>query len=496
MKFKHILAGSALCAMVFCFQTQVQAASAEENNEVISEGVYAGEVELSGMTRAQAQTAIDRYYGDKGASLITVNVNDQKVTTTLNDLGYTYGGATAVEEALGLGKSGNLISRYKTQMDLKYDKIILEVSNQIDEAKVADFVEAKIAVLDTPAKDATITRENGRFVVTQHTTGLAADQAATVQAILDAADSLSENTIIEAVVKVTEPSRTYEALSTISDSLGSFTTDYSSSASGRKTNIKVGSGNISGSVVMPGENLSVSDTMKPREPENGYQLGGEYVNGDTVQSYGGGVCQVSTTLYNALLLAELQIDERHPHSMVVSYVKHSMDAAIANGYKDLKFTNNTDYPIYIDASANGSSLTFTIYGKEYRPANRTIEYRSVTTKQIESVTKEVYDPNLPADQKSEKGSNHPQVTSYLEKLVYVDGKLTDTIRVRPDNDNYSASYKVRTIGTGAPAETTPAETTAPTAAPSEPPTEPPTEPTQPPAEPTQPPAEQGDAGNT
>ena len=97
-----------------------------------------------------------------------------------------------------------------------------------------------------------------------------------------------------------------------------------------------------------------------------------------MQTYGGGICQVSTTLYNAVLRAELNVTERSNHSMTVHYVPLSADAAISGTDKDLKFTNNLDHPVYIQGVAGGSSITFTIYGKEYRASNRKVEYVSET----------------------------------------------------------------------------------------------------------------------
>ena len=97
--------------------------------------------------------------------------------------------------------------------------------------------------------------------------------------------------------------------------------------------------------MLPGEEFSAYETVSPFSEENGYHLAGSYLNGMVVESLGGGICQVSTTLYNAVLLAELEVVERHNHSMEVSYVQPSADAAIAESAgKDFKFRNNLDYP--------------------------------------------------------------------------------------------------------------------------------------------------------
>ena len=122
---------------------------------------------------------------------------------------------------------------------------------------------------------------------------------------------------------------TSKDMAQIKDVLGTYTTEYGGSPYGRKVNVANGASKINGSMVYPGETLSVYNTVSPFTKENGYALAGSYENGQTVQTYGGGICQVSTTLYNAVIRAELKIVERFPHSMTVHYVPRSADAAIA-----------------------------------------------------------------------------------------------------------------------------------------------------------------------
>lgn len=184
----------------------------------------------------------------------------------------------------------------------------------------------------------------------------------------------------------------------IKDVLGTYTTEYGGSPYGRKVNVANGASKINGSIVYPGETLSVYKTVSPFTKENGYALAGSYENGQTVQTYGGGICQVSTTLYNAVIRAELKIVERFPHSMTVHYVPRSADAAIAGTHKDMKFKNTFDTPIYIEGKANGSTITFTIYGKKKDP-KRTVEFLSETTNIKESTESTVEDATLPAGQK-------------------------------------------------------------------------------------------------
>ena len=146
-------------------------------------------------------------------------------------------------------------------------------------------------------------------------------------------DSLKEgwkdDNTVELAAEVTKPQGSEEELSKVKDVLGTFSTNYASSAAGRKANIANGSKKINGSVIYPGEEFSVYQTVAPFNADNGYKLAGAYENGTTVDAYGGGICQVSTTLYNAVIRAELEVTERSGHSMIVGYVDPSADAAIA-----------------------------------------------------------------------------------------------------------------------------------------------------------------------
>ena len=185
-------------------------------------------------------------------------------------------------------------------------------------------------------------------------------------------------------------------------------------------------------------------------------------NGNSEPAIGGGVCQVSTTLYGALLRAEMQIDERHPHSMVIRYSPYSTDAAIASGSKDLVFTNNQATPVYIEGYVKGGRLYFNLYGQETRPANRTIELNSVTVSKRSLEDKVVYSSSYPAGYRRSSGSRHAEVSSYLEKIIYVDG--VEVGRERINTDHYDGSRVTVVVGTKQSAPAAPAATEAPAAA--------------------------------
>lgn len=195
---------------------------------------------------------------------------------------------------------------------------------------------------------------------------------------------------------------------------------------------------------MPGEEYSANAAMEPYTTENGFTEAGSYESGKVVQSMGGGICQVSTTLYNAVILAELEVTQRQPHSMLVDYVKPSMDAAIAGDYKDLKFKNNTETPIYIEGYISGGNLTFTIYGKETRNANRSIEFVSETLSTTPAGKKFVESGDS-LGMMTKSGSGHTGKTARLWKVVYENGQ--EVSRDIFNNSTYSASPVTVNVGT-------------------------------------------------
>lgn len=141
---------------------------------------------------------------------------------------------------------------------------------------------------------------------------------------------------------------------------GTCTTSYATSSANRCTNISVAASRLNDLVVMPGQTVSVSDTILPRTKANGYKEAGVYLNGVHTTGMGGGVCQVSSTVYNAVMNAGLTVTERKPHSMPVSYLPHGLDAAIAAGSKDLKFRNDFSTPVVLQATTSNKKLTVNV----------------------------------------------------------------------------------------------------------------------------------------
>ena len=416
----------------FVFRSRVKSTA---DNEIYN-NVYIETVNVSGMKKSDAKKAVEAKIKKYQEQSISLRIEEENVQVTLGELGFTIKDVDKlVEKALAYGKGGSIWSRYFEVKKLDKEKKVISAAYQIDSEKAKAVFEAKAQPLEKAATNATITRENGAFVITDEVQGKTIDAEASVKAIETYLNKKwnKKEASVDLVSVSDVPDVTREQLETIQDTLGTFTT-YCGSGGGRVQNIESGTAHINGAVVMPGEEYSANAAMEPYTTENG----------KVVQSMGGGICQVSTTLYNAVILAELEVTQRQPHSMLVDYVKPSMDAAIAGDYKDLKFKNNTETPIYIEGYISGGNLTFTIYGKETRNANRSIEFVSETLSTTPAGKKFVESgDSLGVMTKS--GSGHTGKTARLWKVVYENGQ--EVSRGIFNNSTYSASPVTVNVGT-------------------------------------------------
>ena len=418
-------------------------------DDTIKEGVYAGEVSLAGMTQAQAQEAVQAYVDSLGSSVITLNVGDgNSVTATASELGMAWSNQNLVNEAVNLGKAGNVVARYKAVKDLAHQNKVYEIEFSFDRAAIASLIENDCAVYNVEAIDAHLTRENGKFVIEEGQTGVVIDNAASETAVYDYLTTQwrGGDASVELVVTQEEPQGNAEELALVKDVLGTYTTSYSSSGSDRSANVSNGCKLIDGHTVYPGESFSTYEAVKPFTEENGYYMAASYLSGQVVDSIGGGICQVSTTLYNAVLLAELQVDERHNHSMIVTYVKPSMDAAIAESSgKDFVFTNNTEYPIYIEGYTQDKKITFTIYGVETRDSGRKVSYESEVLETISPGAEVIkQDSSQPIGSVSVQ-SSHTGYKARLWKVVTENGE--EVSREQVNSSSYQMTPRTATVGT-------------------------------------------------
>lgn len=261
---------------------------------------------------------------------------------------------------------------------------------------------------------------------------------------ISAFNKAKEGKEFEVKAKAIVPSITKEDLekNLFKDVLGEYTTTVNGS-SVRKNNVRL-AGEKCNVILLPGEEFSYNQTVGKRTKENGFGEAGAYLNGETVQEVGGGVCQTSSTLYNAVVLANLEVTERTNHTYISSYVPIGRDATVSWGGPDFKFKNNRDYPIKIEASYAGGKLTCKIIGTDVDGSY--VKFTSERTGDVAYNTKYENDATIPEGQQVTKqaGSNGGKAVSY--RLVYdKDGKLIS--KKKEANSYYKGHEAIIAVGT-------------------------------------------------
>lgn len=415
----------------------------------IPAGISIEGVNVTGMTYDEAQAVVDNYVSAYNTATITLTAEDRSVSATPAEIGIKAKNSDVIARAMDYGNTGNPMQRFLAETNSKYgvDKNF-KISIEADKDKIAAYLTEQSPTLNKEAVNNKIHRGSEGFEFISGTNGMeVVEDSATVQ-IADYLtyqwDKVSDATL-KLPVQVVEPRGSREELMSLTDTLGSYSTNYSTSGAGRKKNLSNGASLINGALLYPGEEFSVYQHLIPFSAENGYELAGSYENGTTVQTYGGGICQVSSTLYGALRAAEIEIVTRCCHSMIVNYVDPSEDAAISVGGKDLQFRNNKNYPIYIEGyTTNNTDIHFNIYGKEERPANRKVSYESEVTEQVTAGTTYVADANQPVGYLHQTSKAHTGYTARLWKTVTVDG--AEESRKVYNNSRYYPSNRVIAVG--------------------------------------------------
>ncbi len=443
----------ALASEMNSLQDTYQSLCGEVDHDKIYEGVTAMGLDLSGMTQEEAKTALDQVFDETVLSkTILLKYGEKSWEYTYADLGFTANTEELAAKAYEVGRSGDVKQRYEALARLSSAKVDFEMTDQYDTAKLDEIITGIQGEVEQPAKDATIKLESGKFVIGDEQVGYTLDTEdcrAKLNSALDTRDSAE----LELKVVEVQPTRTRAELSKIQDMIGEFSTTYNSGEVDRSKNLQVGSSKIDGIVLMPGESFNYNDTVSPVNEASGYRNASTILDGEYVPGMGGGLCQVSTTLYNAVIRAELEVTERYAHSLKPSYVKLGQDAAMSIGGKNFQFKNNSSAPIYIQAYASGGKLVARIYGVEEHDPSRKVSFETVVVKEYEKPAEKVTeDPTQPEGYRkvTHKGYTGCKVDVY--KIVTQNGKTT---REYFSSSSYMSTADQVTIGTAKPASTTP-----------------------------------------
>ena len=406
------------------------------NTDRIFSGVYIDGVHVGGMTRREAVEAVSQVPGNAGSSFaIAVKVGDYTWSIDSDMVPLYRNIDEVVLQAYAVGRMNTTAirgttttpfrQRLSTVQDVLTNPRSYYTRTTYDRNVVRDIVDGIAASVNRDPVNASVATFNPStktFSFNAEESGVYIDADQIYQTVTGLLDSGVYEQTIQVEPHVILASVTKAELASSFGRISSFTTETTSSAN-RNTNIRLSAEAITNTTLLPGESFSFNQATGQRTAEKGYKPAAAIAGGETFDEIGGGVCQTSSTLFNAVARANLQITDRDPHAWPSNYVEKGEDAAVNWPNLDFRFKNNTDWPIFIVANYANRKITVEIYGK-LLDDGMTIDLVSETTyvKEPPSETLYVYDETLAVGKEEVSVKARTGYTVETYKVWYKNGK--------------------------------------------------------------------------
>ena len=477
-------------------------------NDKIIKGVSIAQIDVSNMTRKEAKNKLQEFYSQMAENEIYLVYGEFESTTTFKALEVQHKIEEAVEQAYTVGRNGNMFKDNFNILESWAKGVQIELDVIIDEEMLDQVEQNINNSIEGAVVQPSYYIENQKLIITSGKTGLKveenqlykeiydtvkeAKQAHTIEIPLITAEPenidlekihneiykevqnayytkepftiypevegidfdienaktliIEEKEQYEIPLIITKPTKTTREIGTeaFPDLLATFSTKYQASNKPRTTNLILAAKKINGTVLLPGEEFSYNKIVGERTPEAGFKEAATFSGGKVVDGIGGGICQISTTLYDAVVMANLDVTVRRNHQFVTSYVGGGRDATVVWGAQDFKFKNSRKYPIRITATVQGGIATVQVWGvKEEVEYDITIETKKTAT--IPYTTQYVQVASLPAGQQKvvQAGNNGSKYEAY--KVTRLNGQVIS--RTLLSKDTYNAMKKIVHVGT-------------------------------------------------
>lgn len=326
-------------------------------NGKIADNIFVQGVEVSHMSKEEAIDAVNKKYKPQNLNLSYKNDNHE---INFEDIELKYNTEELVEQAYNSTRTGSYFNDITSYISVTSKGKEYAIKATYNEEKLDKSIEKIAKNINQDAKNATVS-VGGGISITPSKTGLKFETKENKKLIQEALNNKKYDTI-DLKVSVTKPRISTEDVSSINTTLASFSTNFNSALVERSYNIGLSAQRSSNVILKPGETFSYNEHTGMRVLSNGYLNASVIVGNNYEDAPGGGVCQTSTTLFNAALLSGLQIDEVRNHSKTSKYVPRGRDAMVNDVGSDLKFTNNFDHAVYIQCYRSGSSVVAAVYG--------------------------------------------------------------------------------------------------------------------------------------
>jgi vancomycin resistance protein YoaR len=398
--------------------------------DVITKGVYINDIDLSHLTKQQAFEKLKNSLKpmENIDIILTYNGKQYKVPQDKLKLSYNYN--QMVDDAYNIGRKGNYLERLKTIYETGKKGKRLKYYMKADYANLNGYIKDIAKEIDREPVNAKISIRNGSISLTDDIPGQKADTDKVLKDIEKEVDGMikgdiKENkAVIPIAVNMIDAKIKKSALEMIKDKVSTFSTVFNPADANRTENLAVAAKAVNGKLIMPGDKFSLNKTLGPRIIENGYTEAPVIINNKLEPGIGGGICQVATTLYNAVLRADLKVDERYHHAFPVGYIQPGQDATISGDALDLKFENQLQYPIYIESYITNNKFIVNLYGYSSDKSKRIEIYSEI----VETYTpKIVYidDPTMDEGKQQVEVQEHTGYKVNTYKLIYKNNVLVN-----------------------------------------------------------------------
>ncbi|HBM76226.1 MAG TPA: hypothetical protein DD429_11840 [Clostridiaceae bacterium] len=363
---------------------------ASETNLIKNDGTFES---LGGLklneAHFKANQLIEEYLSDE----MILNSPSKTVKASLKDIGVFIDTKELMKRIDACTYGDDILKSVKRHMDF-HEEILMSDFIKLDSKKLNDFVDESLLSIETKPEDASLYIDSGNLIIKKEVQGYAVNRQEFEKAILSAASSSVRD--INIPLDMVSASVREEDIKKMMPSkiVSTYTSYYGGSDTGRKENIRLGAALINNILLKPGDEFEFWKYVGETTPERGFKIAGVYQNGRPATDIGGGLCQVSTTLYNAALLADLKITKRSPHSLPVHYVPLGLDATVSTGVQTLRFVNNTQNYILIKSKTDSRNITFDILGVPLE--GKTVKvYSKIISNNTADAYKDIYmDGNL------------------------------------------------------------------------------------------------------
>ena len=418
-------------------------------------GIIINGVDVSGMTRDQALATLRPNQPaeptldislDLDGVVYPLDLSPLPLTSTLDsvvDNAYNYLRLTGNEDDQGL------VDLYNQRMALMNNPVEFNSAYTLSTESVGQIVTATLSDSTSVAQDAVITGFDPEACVFQYTNSSRGYEINLDEAVADVTSLLESGvytSVVPVVAQVTEPSLTTEMIQNEFGLIASSTSTTTSNAS-RNHNISITCQKINGLVLQPGESFSFNDFVGPRNESTGYEVAGVIENGQSAQAYGGGICQVSSMIYQSVIKSDLEVIERHPHMWPSSYATVGTDAAVDWGNQDFSFRNSSEYPIALTAywDPDTSKITVCIYGHQL-PDGQYILFEGETVSTTPAGVQYIANGELPVGETNSIRGAHDGVTAASYQIWY-DSDGNEINRVELPTSYYSTISAQIEVGT-------------------------------------------------